>query len=237
MNKVGIILLGSILLFTACTKEKSPVMPEKSKLSQLPVTSRITSDDLTDRISVSERGFLILNDSNAYADYLNFLEENSAGEIATFHGTIGFSSQVDIPGDADNYIPPTAMMNGAHVFNETGIVQIGSVIYRGVNSDGYYMAMPASHLNDETYAALASKEFDPMVMCKLKVGGDYGDNLEAFVNSHIGYSDPSTPPTPPEICERKITHIYSDGHGTYIIDESWYFLGYRYRHVITIIYP
>lgn len=233
MKKTGIIFLCSALAFTACKKEQNvnPDSPKggKARSTQL---AKMSSTDLADLVTVSERGYLVIAGSEAYAAYLNFLEESSVDEIAAFHNSIGFVSQASVQGQAGNYIAPSAS-NGEYVFSQTGMVQIGSILYRGVNSEGYLLAMPVSSLNDATYEAMVSRSFSPQTMCRLKPGGDYGDNLEAFVLTHTGFDEPSDPPTPPVVCERKVTHTYSAG-GVTIMDESWYFLGIRYRHIITI---
>lgn len=233
MKRTGIIIFAGALLFTACQKQQlsNPLVDTTKKSDQFS-NARKAGNSLVDQVKVSSYGFLILADSNAYADYLNFLDSNTAEDIRAFHSSIGFTSQATLADQAGNYFNPS-VHNAEYIFSQTAMIQIGSVIYRGVNSEGYYLAMPISRLSETTYNALASKTFDREGMCRLKVGGDYGDNLEAFVNTHVGYDDPSQPPTPIDVCGRKITHTYSGG-GVTIVDESWYFLGFRYRHVVTI---
>lgn len=236
MKKISIVIACALIFLSACKKETA-VTPQLQNVSKKQSnTQRVAEDRLAGEVSVSPAyGFLIMKDSNAYADYLTFLDSNSTEDIMAFHSSIGFTSQATVAGEAGNYMAPSTN-NGEYVFSTTGMVQIGNMVYRGVNSEGYFLAMPADRLNETTYAALAAKEFDGSSMCKLKVGGAYGDNLEAFVNANIGFSDGSTPPAPPVVCGMHQRYIYSGG-GVTIIDDSWYFLGIRYRHIITVIYP
>ncbi|MBN9482164.1 MAG: hypothetical protein BGO70_16460 [Bacteroidetes bacterium 43-93] len=235
MRRFSFIAICGLLFLTACKKEQltkadSTPAPAKSKLYN---AASISPDGLADEVSVSAYGFLVLPDTNVYAHYIDFLDSNSANNIAAFHSSIGFSSQAAVQGQAGNYIPPS-VNNGEYVFNQSGIVQIGSIVYRGVNSEGYLLAMPVNYLNAGTYAALVNKQFLPSVMCKLKVGGSYGDNPEAFILGNIGYADVAPPPPAPVICGKKVTHTYTTGNVT-VQDTSWYFLGIRYRHEVIII--
>lgn len=164
MKKTGIILLSTALAFSACKKEQTtaPGNPAGSQ-SRTPALSKMAPASLADHISVSARGYLVIPDSNVYAEYINFLEGNSLEDIAAFHSTIGFISQASVEGQAGNYIAPSAA-NGAYVFNQSGMVQIGSILYRGVNTEGYLLAMPVANLTESTYAAMAAKTFLPQSM-------------------------------------------------------------------------
>ena len=232
MKRSGIIILGSVLLFTACKKEQSPVSPNPAGTTNTTTVAKKSASTLAGQVAVSDHGYLILPDEHAYAVYIDFLGSSSVEEIAAFHTSIGFTSQASVEGQAGNYIAP-AENNGAYLFSQNAMIQIGQVLYRGVNSEGYYLAMPVSNLNENTYSALVAKSFNPSVMCRLKVGGNYGENLAAFVTGNVGFDDNTNPPPAPEICGKKVTHTYTGG-GVTIVDESWYFLGFRYKHVVTI---
>ena len=238
MKRSGILILAAALLMTACNKQQAlntnPDPVSQGGSGTHPTTAaKKSANELADLIKVSANGYLVIPDDAAYAEYLDFLASSTVEEIAAFHSGIGFTSQAGVTGQAGNYIAPSAD-NGEYIFSQAAMVQIGGILYRGVNSDGYFLAMPVTSLNESTYEKLVAKTFDASTMCKLQVGGNYGEDLEAYVKDHIGTKDETTPPAPPVTCGKKVVYTYSAG-GVTIMDESWYFLGFRYRHHITIV--
>lgn len=238
MKKVLLVPALGLLCFASCNKQKDGpqnVQPDQTatvpgKVKKMTQISTV----LADQISVSNYGFLVFPNEDVYAEYITFLNGNNANDIMSFLGGVGVASQVNIQGQAGNFITPDED-NGAYVFNQNGIVQIGDIVYRGINSEGSFLAMPVGNLTPSTYQLLVSKQFDPATMAKLRVGGDYTDDPHGYIMGHIGYTDQAPPVQPPVVCGLVITHIYTGG-GTTIIDTSYYFLGIRYKHTIVVIH-
>lgn len=164
---------------------------------------------------------------------MDFLDSNNATDIVTFLTDKGVTSQADVVDQAGNYFEPSTS-NSEYLFNENGIIQIGSIVIRGVNDEGYFLAVQADELDSTTYNQLTNKVFDESRMCKLIIGGDYGTNLDSYISNHIGEDNTSTSPNPPVANCRKVVRWYASGTGVYVCDESWYFLGIRYKHRVTL---
>lgn len=162
------------------------------------INSRLAPPTLASQVVVSPQGFLVIADSVAYGNYIDFLDSNNVVDIQSFTSAIGFTSQANVLGQAGNEFP-TDHTNAAYVFDQNGIVQLGDVIYRGLNSSGKFLALPSENLNPATLSDLQAGIFNPSVMCRLTVGGSYGSGAEmsTFVRTHIGYDDPS-PVDPPD---------------------------------------
>lgn len=178
---------------TSCSKKEQNEIAPSSR--QQRSTSRIAPQYLPIDVQVSPYGFLVLDDSAAISGYTDFIYDNTASDIAAFHTAIGFVCQTSVTGQADNEIP-ASIENGEYLFNQDGIVQVGSMIIRGVNDSGYLLAMPVVNLNATNYQKLTTKTFDPSVMVKLKIAAEYMPDLETFVNTHPGYDGTNDPTAP-----------------------------------------
>lgn len=200
--KLTILCLAASVLGTACKKESSSTPNQSTQGNQHSLSNmKVAPAGLANDVTVSPYGFLILNNGS----YVSFINNNNAADILQFQQSIDFQSQLTVSGQADNVIP-TAPENGGDMFNRDGIVQIGGIVIRGVNNSGYLLAMPVEDLTAASYQQLASKDFDPQIMAKLRVGSDYfagstnDYNFEAFVRANIGHDGTNDPvissPTP-----------------------------------------
>lgn len=189
------ILCFSVFLFASC-QQKSKQLEVTPTSSHSNGNYRLAPSTLASEVSVSFQGFLVFADSTAYADYIDFLDSNNTGDIQSFTSSIGFTSQVGVLGQAGNEFPAD-YTNAAYVFDQHGIVQLGDIVYRGLNSSGKFLAMPVEELTSATLSDLKAGAFNPTVMCQLNVGGNYGNSatMGAYVRTHIGFTD-NTPVTP-----------------------------------------
>lgn len=75
-----LVILGLSLLSLAACQKKSDVTPLSTEKTRRSV-QKVAPTGLSSQVVVSPYGFLILADTNAYADYIEFLDSNNNADI------------------------------------------------------------------------------------------------------------------------------------------------------------
>ncbi|MBS1748260.1 MAG: hypothetical protein JST21_19055 [Bacteroidetes bacterium] len=197
MKKITSLSCIALLLFfvSSCRKTVNNEVQKKNFGQNKNNSYRLASTDLNNAVGVSSYGFLVF-DSTALSLFSEFLKDNDTNDIHEFVGQKGIVPQIETFEHADNSIEPS-IENCEFFFNKDGIVQIGDILIRGVNNDGYVLVLPVEYNSPENYQKLSSKTFDPSIMAKLLVSRDYAPSMSEFVRSNIGYNGTTTDSLPP----------------------------------------
>lgn len=166
--KISIKLATVLLCFFIMSCEHDNITNSETS-SEKSAIARITAKNNEIHFKVNNRGYLMFENENEVALYIDYIANQSLGEVLDVFAQYNFQPLNST--DYDKAVNPEKF-----TFNSAGLVQIGNSVFK-ISDDGLYLLSIQENymLDDAIFQMMASGDFQPQLMNRFSLLKDRGN--------------------------------------------------------------